>query len=107
MKPEKKIKELLPEYSLAETSLIGWWWAAYIITNFVSRISFKLALKSDTVLDMMTSSQLDMLSDFLDTIAAVVTILVIKKVSAEETVLFNAVNNPSGNKIQEQRFSVA
>lgn len=103
---QKKIKELIPDHLIIYSSLIGWWWAAYIITNVVSRISFKAALKSDTVIDMMTSSQVYMLSDSLDIIAAIITLLVIKQVAKEETILYAAVNNIQPNQVQEKTFSV-
>ncbi|MCB0401323.1 MAG: DUF4328 domain-containing protein [Flavobacteriales bacterium] len=92
---KSKLTELIPEYKPSlNLSLIGFWWALFIITNYVGQFAFKSAVKSDTVDQMIASSQAYMISDFLDIPAAIVTLLMIKNISQHESLLFENINNP-------------
>lgn len=66
---------------------IGLWWALYIISSVVSNIAFRLVLKEDTIEGLVTATQAYIFSDLFDIIAALVTIMMIIKMSEKEKIV--------------------
>ncbi len=63
---------------------IGLWWTFYIIKNVIGRLVFKFAMKDDTIEDFISGTQITLASDFFDILAALVTIMMIIKMSEKE-----------------------
>lgn len=71
--------------------VIGLWWTFYIIKNVVANIAFRLILKEDTISELITSSQVYIFSDLFDILAALVTVMMILKMSEKEKTVKKAV----------------
>ena len=94
----KKLNELTSDYkSQTNLSIIGVWWALFLITNYIGQFSLKSVFKDDTIDQLITSTQAYMVSDFMDIPAAIVTLLMIKQISRDENVLFEKINTGANN----------
>ena len=94
-----KLTEIIPDHKAAShLSILGFWWALFLMTNYIEQFAFKSILKDDTIDQMITSTQANMVSDFVDIPAAIVTLMMIKKISRDETLLFEKLNTGT-NKV--------
>jgi hypothetical protein len=93
-----KVTEIIPDNKTKlNLSILGFWWALFLITNYIGQFAFKSILKSDTIEQMITSTQAYMVSDFMDIPAAIVTLLMIKHISRYESLLFENINTGANN----------
>lgn len=93
-----KVTEIIPDNKTKlNLSILGFWWALFLITNYIDQFAFKSILKSDTIEQMITSTQAYMVSDFMDIPAAIVTLLMIKHISRHESLLFENINTGANN----------
>ncbi len=87
------LTEILPEYkSASKQTILEFWLALFLIANYVGQFALKSIFKDDTIEQMITSTQAYMVSDFLDIIAAILTLMMIKQISQDETLLFEKIN---------------
>lgn len=97
-KPQRIMRELYdktnrilklndPQYQRIETSLIGFWWALWIISNIGSNRSTRMYLRAETARDYMTSLSLSMPMSIVSIAAAILIILIIKKYASMEELL--------------------
>lgn len=86
----RKLSELsLDSSSLDNLSVIGVWWAFFLITNYIGQFAFKSILKEETLEQVITSNQIYLMSDLADIPAALVTLLMIKKIAEGEAKIFS------------------
>ena len=96
-----KLIEIVPDYKpLLNFSFIGFWWGLYLISNYIGQFAFNSILKDDTIDQMITSTIAYMASDITDILAAIVTLIMIRKISKLETLLFN-VKTTGDNRVLE------
>ena len=62
------------------TSLVGLWWAAWIVASLVDRIYFRLMMQAETPDEIAAMTPLGVASDLLTVISAVLAFLVIKTI---------------------------
>lgn len=87
---QMKLKAVVTDYRPANNlGVLGVWWALFILTNYIGQFAFKTVFKDDTIEQLITSSQAYMVSDLLDIPAAILTLLIIQKISKDEVLLFN------------------
>lgn len=92
-KTEKRIQQLTPDYEISSSSvLIIFWWTFFLITNVINQFVFRMTLKSETIDQMITASQVSILSDALTIPAAIATYFLIKNIAKKEVALFDAVH---------------
>ncbi|WP_348772859.1 DUF4328 domain-containing protein [Aquimarina sp. MMG016] len=88
---KNRVSQLNPEHkSNINFSIIGFWWALFIITNYIGSFAFKTLFKDDTIDQFITSTQAYMFSDFMDIPAAILTLVMIQQISKEEKLLFDS-----------------
>lgn len=63
-----------------DTTIIGLWWAAWLIAGFVDRILFRLMMRADTPGEVSALTPLGVASDLLTIISAVLAFLVVKTI---------------------------
>lgn len=54
---------------------IGWWWAAWLATNFISNVSFRLAMDAGALGDEITDFDLFLMTFYLDIASSVIGII--------------------------------
>lgn len=85
----KKVSEFDSKIASSRSfPILGIWWTLFIITNWIGQFAFKSIFKDDTIEQMITSTQAYMVSDFIDIPAAIVTLIMIKRISEDERKLF-------------------
>lgn len=91
----KKLVILPTEHlSSPKTAIIGFWWAAFLISGFVGRIAFKVSLRAeDTIEGLTTTTYIFMVSEITDIIAAALAIVMIKQISKDETALYQNIHS--------------
>ncbi len=70
-----------------QISLIGVWWALWIIVGYVGNYGLKTAFKSDTIEDLSNSTIADIVSSFLEIPVGILAILVITAFAKKESQL--------------------
>jgi hypothetical protein len=69
-------------------ALVGWWWALWIIANIAGRASDRAVDRAGTIESMLLASRLTIASDALFIIAAVLAILVVKRIDEMQEAKF-------------------
>lgn len=66
--------------SVADGSLVGGWWALFLISNFMGQIVFRLALSAEELDELILSTTVTMASDLLDIALTIVTLALVSRV---------------------------
>lgn len=107
-----KTQVLINRFSAQETvpptTAIGFWWAAFIISNVLGRIAMRTVFAdANSIQDMMNSSLMYLFSDAFDCVAALLTILMIQQLSKKETELYHLVHNQTTTTTPEDNSPAA
>ncbi|MBN1191219.1 MAG: DUF4328 domain-containing protein [Dehalococcoidales bacterium] len=63
------------------SSIIGWWWAFFLISNILSQIALRIVLKGETASELLTSTYFYIVSDAIDIVGIIITIIMVKNIS--------------------------
>jgi hypothetical protein len=74
---------------LPTAPIVGWWWTFFLISNFLSNIVSKIMLGSDTAGELLTATHAYMISDVIDIIGIVITILMVRQISTSQELRYN------------------
>jgi hypothetical protein len=85
-------KELLIKNGLtisenSMTKSLGWWWALWIINNFIGQFVFRYSLKAETVDELTISTLASIFANIIGIPLALITIKIIKEYSNIEPLL--------------------
>lgn len=64
---------------------IGWWWAAWIVTNILGNMSFRMSMRADQTGDYTTATTLDLINTPFAIISALLLIKIMRAVTAMQT----------------------
>lgn len=100
-KPYQTIKEIIVEtrhkvrefdFSISASprlSILNVWWGVWIVRNIIGRILIKVVLRdNETIEQLISSTQIYIISDFVDIIAYILIIYLIKQIASDEDILF-------------------
>jgi len=62
-------------------SILGWWWFLWIVSNFLGRITLKLALRAENAQSYARSAAADMVSDGIDIVLNVVALMLVAAIA--------------------------
>jgi len=82
------LKEGYTKDKKLKTSYVGWWWALWIISTVITRIYFRIQMKSSFSLDEDSTIFFSVITTAVAIILAIVTIIVINDYSEAETLLY-------------------
>lgn len=95
VRPYQIMREIWVDTQLAsydrvekDTSLVGWWWAIFLINNFVSNIAGRLYRDSGTLEQIQTASTWMIVSDIIEIGALLVVIHMIRETRTMERDLY-------------------
>lgn len=77
-RPYQVMREIWQQTLAQPVGVLGWWWAAWLISNFVSNVSFRSNLSGGS------NDVLDAVRDILDAAAAILAILIVRRITAWE-----------------------
>lgn len=96
---DKVLAKGLPGYTPATTTrYVGWWWALWIISNFLGQIVFRTTRNADTISELFVSTELSIIDALINIPLAFITMKVIKDCSDRETLLFEMLPPVSSNE---------
>ena len=62
--------------------IVGWWWALFLISNFIGQIGFRTIFTSEELSEWLFSVYATMSWEALDVVAGIpITILLVRKIS--------------------------
>lgn len=101
VRPYKIMKEIWVETNnqitdnnlTKETSLIGWWWGLFLISNFIANISFRFSLNAESIDELVTVSVINILSDLIEIPVILITIKLIQETNKSEIKMYNIIKN--------------
>jgi len=65
----------------AASPIVGLWWAFFLISNFVGQIALRTIFGGEELSDLLTSTYVYMVSDAIDVVGIIITILMVQKIS--------------------------
>jgi hypothetical protein len=65
----------------SRSTLVGWWWGLFLITNVMGQILFRTAFTADTPSSILNSTYAYMAAAVVDVIGVVVTIMMVRQIS--------------------------
>ncbi len=67
--------------SVATSPIVGWWWAFFLISNFVANIALRTVFSGEELSDLLTSTYAYIVSDAIDVVGIVITVLLVQRIS--------------------------
>ncbi len=64
-------------------SILGWWWGFWIISGYLSQVSFRMSLRAEGIDELLTANVLTLISDAFDIPSALIAILMVGKLLQE------------------------
>lgn len=64
--------------------LLGWWWALWLISNFLGQASFRLSMRADTISLMQASTMVSIISGVIDIPLYIVAVSLISTIFAKQ-----------------------
>jgi hypothetical protein len=86
-KTQQATKNLL---SFKNSSLVGWWWAVYLISNVTSNIASRVFDDNSSYESLTSGTYAQIVSNFVEIISIAVTLIMIKKTAAMEAKLYES-----------------
>jgi len=80
--------------SAATSPIVGWWWALFLISNFVSYIVIRISFTSEELPDLLASTYAYMVSDTIDVIGIIITILMVRRISQFQETKNKLISSP-------------
>lgn len=85
MKEIWKVSNNPSDWQNEKTSpLLGWWWALWLISNFLGYVSFRMAASADTISSLQASTTVSIMSDIIDMPLNIVAVLLVTAVFARQ-----------------------
>jgi Na+/proline symporter len=82
------------------SSIVGWWWAFFLISNFLGQIVFRMTLGAEEPPELLASTYTYMVSDSIDVVGMLITILMVRRISQFQEAKKNVIS--STKFLQEQ-----
>lgn len=81
------------EENTSDLSLIGWWWATWLITSISSNISAQISRKANTIDEFTNSSLLSLVSDISGIVCIIIVIKMVKESQKDQDKFFRIWSN--------------
>ncbi len=90
----EKTQFAVPQFIANRSSqMVGIWWAAYITSNIVANIAYRIGNGVDSSInDLISSSWIQIGSNVLRIIAAIITVIMVSQASEMEEALYHNIN---------------
>jgi Domain of unknown function (DUF4328) len=76
--------------SFKNSSLVGWWWAVYLISNIISNIANRAFNDDSTIDTLLTGTYVQIFSNCIEVCSIIITIILVKKTAAIEAKLYGS-----------------
>lgn len=93
-KTQTTTQHFIPDYRMnGSGSVMGLWWAYFIISGILGQISFRMTMAAETIEDYVSLAGFDIVVGILEVLGVLITVNMIKKVMKIETDMFQAYQN--------------
>lgn len=65
----------------ATPAFIGWWWAIYLLSGFIGNMVFRMAMRAETIPQLLELSYAMLFADIVSVVAAVLAIVLVHRIS--------------------------
>ena len=76
----KEIWNVSHKSIIADHALVKWWWALWLVSNFLGRLAFKVVIRADDASGYATSAMTFIISDGLDVVLNVVALTMVTRI---------------------------
>jgi hypothetical protein len=76
----KEIWQVSHKNRAVTLSILGWWWALWLISNILGRLAVKLVMQADNIAGLMASTVTYMVSDGLDLVLNLVALMLVTRI---------------------------
>jgi hypothetical protein len=66
------------------SAIVGFWWAFFLISNYIGWFAFRYFLRDDTIRDLLDSTYAYMVSDAVDVVGFIITLIMVRKISQSQ-----------------------
>jgi len=66
------------------SSLLGWWWALWLLSNFMSHIAFRMTMQANSIASLQDSTTLSMIAGIVDIPSYLVAISLVSAIFAKQ-----------------------
>jgi hypothetical protein len=80
--------------SAATSPIIGWWWAFFLISNFISYIVMRMSFSGEELPDLLASTYAYMVSDAIDVVGIIITILMVRRIGQFQETKSKLISSP-------------
>ena len=80
--------------SAATSPIVGWWWAFFLISNVLGQIVLRMSLSGEELTDLLSSTYAYIVSDAIDVIGIVITILMVRGISQFQETKSQLISSP-------------
>ena len=77
--------------TVATSPIVGWWWAFFLISNFIGQIGARSIFSGEELSDLLTSTNVYMVSDAIDIVGIIITILMVQRISQYQEAKYSLV----------------
>ena len=77
--------------------IVGWWWAFFLISNYVSMIAMRMLLRGEELSDLLTATYAYMISDVIAIVWIIITILMVRGISQFQEAKNRLISLPKAN----------
>lgn len=92
--PEVNIADGTAWKSVATSPIVGWWWTFFLISNFLGQIVLRMSLSGEELTDLLSSTYAYMVSDAIDVVGIMITILMVRRLSQFQETKNKLVSSP-------------
>jgi Domain of unknown function (DUF4328) len=79
-------------------SLLGWWWAAYLLNNIIGNISVILGRNDESIQTLIETTTLEFYGGFLELAAGIMMIIIIRQVAGFEEHMYEHFENRAASE---------
>ena len=67
--------------NVTTSPVVGLWWAFFLISNFIGQIALRTIFSGEELSDLLTSTNVYMVSDAIDIVGIIITIFMVQRIS--------------------------
>lgn len=80
--------------NVATSPIVGWWWAFFLITSYLGLFAARAILSGEELSDLLTATYAYMVSDAIDIVGIIITILMVRKISQFQEAKNKLISSP-------------
>ena len=80
--------------NVATSPIVGWWWAPFLISNYIGLFAMRMILRGEELSDLLASTYAYMVSDAIDVVGILITILMVRRIGQFQEAKNKLISSP-------------